>query len=90
MEIRYRVSSIAHVVRRFPRALRFIEPDPIHVVKDLATHDLGIEDRGHLMLRLAVHHDRRKRRHDTARKRIGIVWLEEADVEDGMDFDGGR
>ena len=90
MEICDRVSSIAHVVGRFPRAVRFTEPDPVHEVKDLALHDFGIEDRGHLMLTLAVHHDRRRRRHDTARERIGIVWLQEADVEDGMDFDGGR
>ena len=66
MEIRDRVSSIAHVVGRFPRALSFIEPDPIHEVKYLTMHELGIEDRGHLILRLAVHHDRRRRRHDTA------------------------
>ena len=33
MEIGDRVSSIVHVVGRFPRTLRFIVPDPIDEVK---------------------------------------------------------
>ena len=90
MEICDRVSSIAHVVGRFPRSLRFIVPDPIDKIKDLAPHDLRVEDRGHLIFRRAVHNDRRRRRHDTTRECIGTVWLQEADVEDGMEFDGGR
>ena len=42
MEIGDRVRSIFHVVSRFPRTLRFIVPDPVDEVKDLASHDLGI------------------------------------------------
>ena len=42
MEIRDCVSSIFHVVGRFPRTLRFIVPDPVDEVKELASHELGI------------------------------------------------
>ena len=42
MEISDRVSSIPHVVGRFPRTVRFIGPDPVDEVKELASHELGI------------------------------------------------
>ena len=90
MEICDRVSSIVHVVGRFPRTLRFIVPDPIDEVKEPAPHELGIQNCGHLMVWRAVHNDRRWRRHDTTREGVGMVRLEEADVEDGMEFHRGR
>ena len=90
MEICDRVSSISHVVGRFPRTLRFIVPDLVDEVKELASHDLGIQNCGHLILWRAVHNDQRWRRHDTTGERVGMVRLEEADVEDRMDFQGGR
>ena len=86
MEICDRVRSIVHVVGRFPRTLRFIVPDPVDEVKEPAPHELGIQDCGHLMLWRAVHNDRRWRRDDTTGERVGMVRLEEADVEDRMDF----
>ena len=90
MEICDRVSSIVHVVGRFPRTLRYIVPDPVDEVKNLAPHDLGVENFGHLIFWLAVHSDWRRRRHDTTRIGIGIVRLEKADVEDGMDGNAKR
>ena len=86
MEICDRARSISHVVGRFPRTLRFIVPYPVDEVKELASHNLGIQNCGHLMLWRAVHNDRRWRRHDTTWERIGMVRLEEVDVEDRMDF----
>ena len=75
MEICDCVSSISHVVGRFPRTLRFIVPDPVDEVKELSPHDLRIQNCGHLMFWRAVHNDRRRRRHDTTWKRVGIVRL---------------
>ena len=90
MEICDRVSNIFHVAGRFPRTLGFIVPDPVDEVKKLASHELGIQNCGHLMLWRAVHNDRRWRRHDTTWECVGMVRLEEADVEDRVDFQGGR
>ena len=75
MEICDYDSSISHVVGRFPRTLRFIVPDPLDEVKELAPHDFRIHKCGHLMFWRAVHNDRRRRRHDTTSERVGIVRL---------------
>ena len=90
MEIGECISSIFHVVGRFPRTLGFIVSNPIDEVEELAPHDLRIQNCGHLMFRRAVHNDRRRRRHKTTWECVGIVRLQEADVEDGMDFQGRR
>ena len=90
MQIGDCVNNIFHVVGGFPRTLRFIVSDPIDEVKELAPHELGIQNCGHLMVRRAVHNDRRRRRHVTTWEYVGIMRLQEADVEDGMDFEGRR
>ena len=84
------VSRVCQVLRRLPRTFRFVVADPIHQVKQLATQEFGIEDLRHLTFWCAVHNDWRRRRHDTTGERVGIMWLQKADVENRVDLDGGR
>ena len=86
MEICDRVSSISHVVDRFPKNA------PIHRTRPSRRSKRASPAQSWNPELWPPHVPARRpqRPEEEAWDRVGIVRLQEANVEDGMDFQGGR
>ena len=89
MKISYCRRGIGKICNRLPRSFRYIVPDPIDEILDFAAADLGVENLMIFELRQTVHLDGKGDSLNAAKKRVGHMRLQEADVEDGMDVHAG-
>ena len=85
MKISYCRLGIRNICNRVPRSLRYVVPYPIYQILNFSTTDPGVENLANFKLRQSVHLDGKGNALNAARKRVGHMWLLEADVEDGMD-----
>ena len=51
MIISNRILCVGDIFHRFPGALRYVVPDPVHQILEFAAPESGIEDRMNLELR---------------------------------------
>ena len=89
MEISYCRLGIGKICNRLPRSIRNVVTDPIDEVLDLAAADLGVENLANFELRQTVHLDGKGNALNAAKKRVGHMGLQKADVEDWMDIHAG-
>ena len=89
MKISYRRLGIRKICNRLPRSLRYVVPYPIYQILYFSTTDPGVENLANFKLRQSVHLDGEGSALKAARKRVGHMWLEKVDVEDGMDVHSG-
>ena len=89
MKISYCRLGIGKISNRWPRSFRYVVPYPIYQILYFATTDLGVENLANFKLRQFVHLDGKGNALNAAKKRVGHMWLQKADVEDGMDVHTG-
>ena len=89
MNISYCRLGIRKIGNRLPRSLRYAVPYPIYQILYLSTTDPGVENLANFKLRQSVHLDGEGSALKAARKRVGHMRLQKADVEDGMDVHTG-
>ena len=89
MKIRYCRLGIGNICNRLPRSLRYVVPYPIYQILYFSTTEPGVENLANFKLRQSVHLDGEGSGFKAARKRVGHMWLQKADVEDGMDVHTG-
>ena len=89
MKMSYCRLGFGKISNRLPRSLRCVVPYPIYQILDLSATDPGVQNLSNFELWQTVHLDGKGNALDAARKRVGHMWLQKADVEDWMDVHAG-
>ena len=85
MKVRYCKPGIRKICNRLPRSLRYVVSYPIYQILCFFATDPGVENLANFELGQSVHLDGKGNSLNAARKSVGHMWLEKADVEYGMD-----
>jgi hypothetical protein len=90
VELGYEIGGVFEVFCRIPSFVRVVETCPLYIVLKLVSVAAGIEDLFDFPLLVLVHDYRWRWRLLVSGDRFSVrCWLEEADVENWVEFDGG-
>ena len=89
MKISYCRLGIGKISNKLPKSFSYVKPYPIYQIMYFFATDPGVEDLANFELWQAVHLDGNGNALNVARKRVGHMWLQKADVENWMDVHTG-
>ena len=89
MKISYCRLGIGKICNRLPTSLRYVVPYPIDQILYFSATDPGVENLANFELWKSVHLDGKGNALNAARKRVGHMWLQKADMEYWMDVHTG-